>query len=159
MTKRSATKRLPSICVDENLSPAVADQFRKAGFRVFEVAKHPRLRGRDERDFIGDLLQQNAVFVTGDAEFVEELAEQQERHAGIVFVEQTSPPREKEWFSLTAAYGIIGRCVDSPRAFAGRIAYVGNDGIRVIYRGRDTLAYSWPAIDRWADVNTVQRVR
>src|SRR5688572_24859650 len=123
MTKRSATKRLPSICVDENLSPAVADQFRKAGFRVLEVTKHPGLRGRDERNFIDDLLQQNAVFVTGDAEFVEELVAQPRRHAGVVLVEQTSPPQEKESFSLMAAYGIVGRCVDSARAFAGRIAY------------------------------------
>ena len=158
MAKRSPIHRLPQICIDENLSPSVADQFRKAGFRVLEVAKHPGLRGRDERDFIVDLLGLNAVFVTGDAEFVEEVLDQTTRHAGIVFVEQTSSPRDKEWFSLTAAYGIIGRCADGPRAFHGRIAYLAAEGIRVIHRGRDRLAYSWPALERLADT-TVHRIR
>ena len=145
--------------MDENLSSAVADRFRNAGFRVLEVTKHPGLRGRDEREFIGELLRMNAVFVTGDAAFVEELEAKPRRHAGIVFIEQMASPLEKEWFSVTAAHGIIGRCADGHRAFHGRIAYVGVDGIRVIYSGRDTLAYSWPEIDRWGDPSTVERVR
>ena len=159
MAKRSATKRLPSICIDENLSPAVGDVFRKEGFRVLVISRHRGLRGRDEREFIGELRQQNAVFVTGDAEFVEEIVDRPIRHAGIVFVDQTSTPRAKEWFCLLAAYGIIGRCDESPRAFAGRIAYVGDDGVRVIFGGEDRLIYSWPAIEHRADAAPTQRIR
>jgi predicted nuclease of predicted toxin-antitoxin system len=152
-------RRLPSICIDENLSPAVGDVFRKEGFRVLEVSRHPGLRGRDERDFIDDLRRQNAVFVTGDAQFVEEIVDRPRRHAGIVFVEQVSPSGEKEWFCRFAAYGIIGRCEGSPRAFADRIAYVGDDGVRVIYRGQDRLMYSWPALERLAGAQPTQRIR
>lgn len=159
MTKRSASRRLPSICIDENLSPEVADQFRAAGFRVIEVSKHPGLRGRDERDFLGELLRENAVFVTGDAEFVRELVDRPRRHPGIVFIEQGSSAKDKAWFSLTAAYGIVGRCDESPHAFAGRIAYVADDGIRVIHRGMETLAYSWPALQNLSDAIQVERVQ
>jgi predicted nuclease of predicted toxin-antitoxin system len=158
MAKRSVTKRLPSICIDENLSPALGDVFRREGFRVLEVSKHPGLRGRDERDFIDDLRQQNAVFVTGDAEFVGEIIDQRRRHAGIVFVAQASTAEAKEWFCLFAAYGIIGRCDESPRAFTDRIAYVGVDGVRVIYRGEDTLSYSWAALDHRADARPAERI-
>ena len=152
-------KRLPSICIDENLSSDVADQFRSAGFRVFEVSKHLGLRGRDEHEFIHDLLSQNAVFVTADAKFVGEVVDHPIPHAGIVFVEQTASPQDKEWFSSFAAQGIIGRCVNSPRAFAGRIVYNAVDGIRVIFRGQETLAYSWTALQHRADGHEVQRVR
>jgi hypothetical protein len=159
MTTRSASRRLPSICIDENLSPEVANQFRSAGFRVIEVAKHPGLRGRDERDFLGDLLRENAVFVTGDAEFVRELVNRPRRHPGIVFVEQSFSAEDKASYCLTVAYGIIGRCDESPHAFAGRIVYAGDDGIRVIYRGKDTLAYSWPALKHLSEAKPVERVR
>src|SRR5262245_41748401 len=158
MAKRTGTKRLPSICIDENLSPALGDVFRKEGFRVLEVSKHPRLRGRDERDFIDELRQENTVFVTGDAEFVEEIVDQRRRHGGIVFVEQAATAQQKEWFCLFAAYGIIGRCDESPRAFADRIAYVGYDGVRVIYRGKDTLSYSWSAIDHREASKPTERI-
>ncbi len=159
MTKKPHTRPLPSICIDENLSPAVADEFRNFGYRVFEVAKHPKLRGRDERDFLPELVRENAVFVTGDAEFVSEVIEAPRRHPGMVFIEQSFSSEEKRDFARFAADGIFGRCSDGPRAFAGRIAYVGVDGVRVVYRGKDSLAYSWAALAQRRDSRPVQRMQ
>lgn len=158
MPKRPHTRPLPSICIDENLSPAVADEFRAFGYRVFEAAKHPRLRGRDERDFLPDLLRENAVFVTGDAEFVSEVIESPRPHPGIVLIDQRFSSEQKTDFARFAADGIFGRCADGPRAFAGRVAYVGVDGVRVVYRGKDSLVYSWAALDHRRNANPVQRL-
>ncbi len=159
MTKRKVSRRPPSICIDENLSPEVAEEFRTAGFRVIEAAKHSGLRGRDERDFLSELLRDNAVFVTGDAEFVREIVDRPRRHPGIVFVEQHFSAESKTSYCQTVAYGIIGRCDESPHAFGGRIVYAGEDGIRVIYRGKETLAYSWTTLEHVSERKPVERVK
>lgn len=134
-------RRLPAICIDENLSPVVANAYRDAGYRVIEVAKHPRMRGKDERSFMSDLSRDNAVFVTGDTAFVNELANTRRRHAGVVYVSQTLLASEKELLASVTAYFIMWRCSESPRAFRERILYVSTDGFRIVYRGKDTLRF------------------
>jgi hypothetical protein len=150
-------RRLPAICIDENLSPQIAGVFRDIGFRVIEIAKHPRLRGEDERAFIGELYRDNTVFVTGDLEFVNELADHRRRHAGAVYIPQDLPGDDKAWVAFAAAYAIIGRCTEDRHAFRGLIFYVANDGLRIVDRGNDRLQLSWASFHDLVSAVPTQR--
>ena len=150
---------LPAICIDENLSTGVADNFREAGYRVVEVSKHPGMRGRDERSFLSALSRDNSVFVTGDTEFVNELVDSRRRHAGVVYIPQPLDADEKELLAYLAAHFIMGRCAESPRAFRERILYVATDGFRMVHGGKDRLHLSFARLRNLSESEPTDRAR
>ena len=154
MSKRSRQPRpvhgrrqLPSICVDEHIAPQVADAFRP-DFRVIEVAKTSRFKGRDEKDFLPELYRENAVFVTSDAAFVERAIEVGMRHAGIVYVPPQLAEDEKVFIAEVVAALLKAECMSSPHAFRDCVAYPGYDGLHVIRDETDRIVVSWNRLFR-----------
>ena len=135
-------RRLPSICVDEHLEPAVAAAFRPE-FRVIEIAKTWRLRGREEREFVPELYRENAVFVTSDGDFVNDAVDGGVRHAGIIYVPSKMTSDEKVYFAEIVGGFVRGGCVSSPHVFRECVLYPGHDGLRAIRGKRDDMEFSW----------------
>jgi hypothetical protein len=150
---------LPAVCIDENLSPLLATVFREVGYRVYEAAKDPRLHARDEREFLSELYSRNAIFVTADTTFVNELVDAPRRHAGIVYIPQGLLADEKDLLAFMAAHFVLGRCAESSLAFRGRIFYIAHDGIRLIHRGKDLLDISWARLRHLTDAPHTAVVR
>lgn len=139
---RRVTKKLPSICVDEHMHPRVAAAFRET-FRTVEVAKTERFKGRDERDFLGELYSENAIFATSDGEFVNEAIENDRLHAGIIFIPKEMTADEKVLFAQIAGGFIRGGCSASRHVFRRRVVYAGHDGLRTVAKKSDSMEFSW----------------
>jgi len=146
---RRGRRKLPAVCVDEHLPPAVAKVFRPL-FRTFEASRDTRFKGRDERAYIAELYRQNAIFVTSDSAYVEELAGARTRHAGLLYIPQRFLDEEKLLLASMAANFIAGACFQSPFAFRNHILYAAHDGMRSIAAGKDTLEFSWDYLEHLA---------
>jgi hypothetical protein len=140
-------RRLPVICIDENLGPAVAAAFRPE-FRVVEIAKTSRFKGREEREYLAELYRENAVFVTSDGDFVNDAVERDLRHAGIVYVPSKMTHDEKVYFAEVVGGFIRGGSVSSPHVFRGCVLYPGYDGLRAIRSKIDNMEFSWDLLSQ-----------
>ena len=149
MAKRR-TKNGPGICVDEHIVTAIAEIFRLS-FSVIEAGKSSEFRGRDERDYLQTLYERNLIFVTSDAEFVNEVIDSDLRHAGIVYIPPNMELGQKLYFADIARVWIGGGTRDAMYAFRGNTLYPAHDGVRFIRRRgtheksgvRPELAFSW----------------
>ncbi len=156
MTRRSR-RTLPSIVMDEHVPPSVTAAFRPL-FRTQEAAKHPRLRGRDETDYLSELYARNAIFVTSDVAFVNALANTTRRHAGVLYIPHELLDDEKVLFAQIAGGYIQGACSTSSTALRGRILYPGDDGLRSVLRSKDDLEFSWDWLRNQSEATTPSRV-
>jgi len=136
--------KLPSICVDEHVSPEVASVFKRI-FRTIEASRWRKVKGRDERDYFRQLFAANTVFVTSDIEFSRYISDKRIKHAGVVYLPNRLEPGEKLTFAEIAAVFIRGGCRrNSSRAFNRCILYPAHDGVRLVRpRQGDELALSW----------------
>ena len=139
---RKSRKKLPSMCVDEHMDPKVAAAFRET-FRTLEVSRTHRLRGREESDYIDELYRENAIFVTSDAEFVNNAVEHGLKHAGIIFIPESMTISEKVLFAEIVGGFVRGGCSGSPFSFRGSVLYPAHDGLRTILSQKDKLEFSW----------------
>lgn len=139
-TRRSRNR--PAICVDQHIDRAVASAFRPI-FQTIEAGQSPKLRGRDELDFLPELSRQNAVFVTSDKEFVDKVLDTGIPHAGIVFIPQAMTKEEKVLFAEIVGGYIQGMCIESRANLKGRVIYPAEEGLRSIKKGKDELEFSW----------------
>ena len=136
-------RRLPSVCVDEHISPEVAVAFRQV-LQTVEASKLRELKGRDERDYIRELRAQNTVFATSDVAFVEHIRRHNIRHAGIIYIPNRMTGTEKLTFAEIAAAFVLGGSRSSSVAFHNCILYPAHDGLRLIRPRRgNELAFSW----------------
>ena len=141
------TKRnLPAICLDEHISPAIAAVFARV-FRIVRANRDRRFKGRDERSYIGLLYAENAMFVTSDQKFLEELAASSRRHAGALYIPKQFLDDEKVVLAEMASGYIQGACIESRSALRKQILYAGYDGMRTLVDGKDRLDFSWDHFD------------
>ena len=97
-------EKLPTIFLDEHIAICLAEEFRVRGFRTIRIGLHARLRGRDERDFISELYQENGVFVTSDVAALDDFESPAVRHGGLVFVPKGMDLKIKTaWASIVAS--------------------------------------------------------
>ena len=139
---RRTLNRLPAICVDEHITPAVASVFRTT-FRVIEAGKDRRFRGRDERDFIMDLYRANAVFVTSDRVFADEFAKQRRQHAGAALIPTTYDSNDRILLAQIVRGVIRARCERSPFGMRNHVMIPKEDGLHISLGGLDHLEFSW----------------
>jgi hypothetical protein len=138
-------RKLPTICVDEHLPPYVRSGFKDAGFRVVEASRD--YRGRDEREYLGEMYAKNEVFVTADQEFVEDVfREGLARHAGIVWLPAAMDHEQRTGgVELAAALIKFHTAEHGHLGMRGVVLYLARDGFRG-WDGRtrtDTLIISW----------------
>ena len=101
-----ATKKLPPIYLDEDLSPEVAKAFREEGFRVVETQRSRRFAGTDEMDYLPELRRDRAVFVTTDQQHVDRIRAGRHKHPGIVFLD-----RQWDQETMGAQAGVIAETI------------------------------------------------
>ena len=112
--------------------------------RTEEAARRKDLRGRDEHEYIAELYSQNTVFVTSDAEFVEDVRASKTKHAGIIYVPNRLTIAEQEDFVEIAAVFVRGSCKSSIFGFRDCIVFPGHDGFRLMRpKQGNQLAFSW----------------
>ncbi len=133
---------LPTICVDQHIAPSVADAFRSY-FRVIEVSKSGKFRGRDERDFLPALYRENAVFVTSDEPFADEVVDTGTSHAGIIFIPAAWTADEKQLLAHIVSGWIQAGAEVSRFEFRNTVLYPADDGLHSIISQKDKLEMSW----------------
>jgi len=143
---------LPAVYLDEHIPPTVATVFRPT-FRTFEAARSPRLKGRDEMSYLGELYSDNGIFVTSDLEFVKRVLEAHTRHAGIVWIPKQLLPEEKVQFAQIVAGYVQGACSGSRTVFRNRVFFPGHDGLRTTGSSDDRgdLEFSWDSFFQMFD--------
>jgi hypothetical protein len=139
-----AKKRRFTVYLDEHVDPAMKEIFTVVGFRCIRISES-KYRGQDERDYIGKLRSESAVFVTGDQEFVEDVDEQKIRHGGIIWIPASLLRDEKQILAAIMAGYLQG--VDL-RLMKDIVMYITHDGVRLRSGARDELVYSFPQINR-----------
>ena len=130
MSQKKSTK-LPSVYIDENIVPGVADSFR-SDFRTVEISRNSRFKGRNESDYIDELYSDNGIFVTSDAIFVNYLQNNKIKHAGVILIPEQMTASEKIFFAEIVGGFIKGGCISSQFTFRNFIFYPGQDGLRTV---------------------------
>ncbi len=144
---RKKSSKLPSIYLDENVSPKVETAFKPV-FRTFQISHHKKFKGKDEKDYIAELYSANGIFVTSDAEFVEYVQDNNIKHAGIILLPEQMTQEEKTLFAEIVGGYIKGGCDSSLFTFRNFIFYPGHDGLRTINKGKDEMEFSWDWLSR-----------
>lgn len=151
MTKR--TKRnLPTIYLDEHIAPEVTEVF-KSTFRIVEISKSKRFKGRDELEYLPDLYAENGMFVTSDMPFVNAVRDNHIRHAGIVYIPNEIADDEKIFVAELISGFVRGACSASRFGLRNRIIYPGYDGIRSSLGDKDELEFSWGWLSQMMDID------
>jgi hypothetical protein len=141
--RRKHPNRLPKVLVDEHIHPGVVAAFRLK-LETSEASRLWRFRGRDERDYVKELYEENVVFATSDRIFVNEIAGAKAKHAGIVYIPNNSKDHDLEIFAVVAAIFIKGGCSTSPYAFRNCILYPTTQGVHLIKGKKPSdLVLSW----------------
>jgi len=142
--RRSGKKRRFTVYLDEHVDPVIKEIFTAVGFRCIRISES-KYRGQDERNYIGKLRSESAVFVTGDQEFVEDVDERKIRHGGIIWIPASLPRDEKQTLAAIMAGYMKGLDL---RLMKDIVMYVAHDGLRLHSGDKDELAYSFPQINR-----------
>ncbi len=156
----SRRKGLPSIYIDEHVSPAVAAEFRVHGYRTVEIARAKLFKGRDEEDYIGELARHNGIFVTSDGDFVDNVYDNRKTHTGIVLIPSGLSLEVQLYVARAAAGYIMGATSQRSSTLHNTIMYADNDGFwTASYAGRKSaLEMSWDSLALWPDsVGTAPR--
>jgi hypothetical protein len=140
---------LPKIYCDVHVKPGAIEAFTEQGFKCIRIP-NSKYRRRDEKDFIGDIYAEGALFATGDLEFTEYVRENNVKHAGIIEILQDLDNEDANWaadgLAKVAKVHIQGI---GKHALRKHIIYFANDGVRITDdKGDDSLFYSWEAIER-----------
>lgn len=143
LTAPKKARKLPTICLDEHAHPGIGVVMRR-NFHVIETAHSDRFKGRDEADYIAELYRENAIFLTSDGAFVNEVLDNNIRHAGPIFVPTQMTPGEKTLYADILGRFILGACRATSRlTFQGTVFYPGHDGLRTIKSRTDEMEFSW----------------
>ena len=142
MSKAKRQRSLPSIYLDQHIDRTVADAFRPI-FRTIEVSQSAHFRGRDEHDFLPELSRENAIFVTSDEEFIDDVLNDEIPHTGIVFIPSQMDLDEKVLFAVIVGGFIQGACSESKSQLHNHVIYPADEGLRSINKGKDELEFSW----------------
>lgn len=130
-----------NVYIDEHLPSELKKPFQEANLRTLEIAKTKKYAGRDEFDYIPELLSENAIFVTSDSEFIRKVINQNTKHAGIVHIPDVGEKFEKIALAELTAYVILG-ALDGSSSVHNKIFYLAYDGLHVRENGKDTLVIS-----------------
>jgi hypothetical protein len=138
----SRQRRRTTLYLDEHIAPETKEILNDADWRVIRIQESP-YRGRDEREFIGELRSQAAILLTSDMEFVEEVVHDGINHGGIWLI---NPALERDERVMLAAInaGFFNRT--PPRQLRNIVSYLAHDGLHLIIGEDDLLAYSFHEI-------------
>jgi hypothetical protein len=139
MTRR---RRRVTLYLDEHIAPETKEVLADGDWRVIRIQESP-YRGRDERDFIGELRSQSAIFVTSDLEFVDDVVRDGIKHGGIWLI---NPALERDERLMLAALNAGLFSGTSPRDLRDIVSYLAYDGVRLMNGKKDVLAYSFDEI-------------
>jgi predicted nuclease of predicted toxin-antitoxin system len=145
MTRR---RRRVTLYLDEHIAPETKKILADADWRVIRIQESP-YRGRDERDFIGELRSQSAIFVTSDIEFVDEVVREGIKHGGIWLI---NPALERDERLMLAALNAGLFAGTPPRDPRDIVSYLAYDGLHLMNGERDVLAYSFDEIRQDLDI-------
>jgi hypothetical protein len=135
-------KDFPTLCLDQHIEADLAAAFRSY-FRVLEVSKSRKYRGRDEKEFLPELYIENAVFVTSDEAFVDYVLDNHIKHAGLVYIPVDWHQDEKILLVHLVAGYIQGASDFSRFELRNTVLYPGDDGLHSIIASTDKLEISW----------------
>jgi hypothetical protein len=140
---------LPLIYCDVHIKQGALEAFTELGFKYIRIPQS-KYRGIDEKDFIGNLYAENALFATGDVEFTKWVREQNIKHAGILEIHPDFDNEEAKWTADGVAK--IAKVLIRQRgkhALRRHIIYLDIDGFRVFDdKGDDNLFYSWELMEQ-----------
>jgi hypothetical protein len=132
-----------NIYLDEHVPAEIKAPFQEMKLRTLEIAKTRKYAGRDELDYIHELLSENAIFVTSDLEFIKRVVERDVKHAGIVHIPEDEDKEEKIAFAWVAA-GVIRGLLEKPAmSLHDIIIYSHHDGLHFLKKGKDSLIISY----------------
>src|SRR5947209_4054412 len=117
---RNRHKKGINVYLDEHVPSEIKNTFQEMKLRTLEISKTKKYAGRDEFDYINELLSENAVFVTSDFEFIKRILDQNVKHAGIVYIPKDTDREEKNAFAWIAA-AVIRGLTDKPLITAAAI--------------------------------------
>lgn len=148
--------KLLTIAIDEQLPPEIEKPFRYFGFRVIKINKTNKYKGKDERDYLGELYANNCAFITSDEIFVKEVLDEKLKNAGMIFIPKQMERNEKEIFAWVAS-GFIMRIyeIDGKNGLRNKVAYPAHEGFHVIENGNDKLDASWSWLSDKSDVDSI----
>jgi hypothetical protein len=135
-------RRRVTLYLDEHIAPETKEILTDADWRVIRIQESP-YRGRDEREFIGELRSRSAIFVTSDIEFVEEVARNGIRHGGIWLI---NPALERDERLMLAAINAGLFSGTPPRHLRDIVSFLAYDGLRLMNGKKNVLAYSFDEI-------------
>ena len=132
-----------NIYLDEHIPSEIKATFQEMKLRTLEIAKTRKYAGRDEFDYIHELLSENAIFITSDLKFIKQVVEQDVKHAGIVHIPEDADKEEKIAFAWVAA-GVIKGLLEKPAiSLHDTIVYSDHDGLHFLKKGKDSLIISY----------------
>ena len=152
--------RTTTIYFDEHIHHGLLGSFKLMGFRCVHIGGGKKYQARDERDFISEMASEEAIFVTADKEFVEDVIEQGIRHAGIVFVPTGWEDRTLE-FAAAGMAGILRGAIeaDGRKHLHNQIYAINDDGYYLIEKGKARLLSSTTKIELLLDEQLARRHR
>ncbi|HEU4715834.1 MAG TPA: hypothetical protein VFS14_03315, partial [Candidatus Saccharimonadales bacterium] len=94
-------------------------------------------------DFIGELASEDALFVTADGRFIEDVVNQDIKHAGIVLVPVSWDDKTLE-FAAAGLAGILRGAIESDgrRHLHNQIYIISDDGYYLVEKGKKRLLCS-----------------
>ncbi len=131
-----------TVYIDEHLPSELKNPFQEASLRTIEIAKTKKYAGRDEFDYIHELLSENAIFVTSDSEFIRKVIDYDTKHAGIVHIPEVGEKSEKIALAQLIAEFIRGLLDSSSSSVHNKILYLSHNGLHMRENGKDTLVIS-----------------
>jgi hypothetical protein len=142
-------RRRVTLYLDEHIAPETKEILNDADYRAIRINESP-YRGQDERSFIGELRSQDAVLLTSDIEFVDEVVRERIRHGGIWLI---NPALERDERVMLAAIN-AGFFAEVPaRQLRDVVSFLAHDGLRlVIGEERSLLVYSFDQLREDLDI-------
>jgi hypothetical protein len=142
--KMTAARRpLPTMYLDEHINSKLLWVFRQQKFRAVLISRTAKYSGRDEKDYIGRIKSEGAVFCTMDIEFVEYVVQNRIKHAGIVLLPSNWDIDTLTFASAGTAGAIRGMIENKGRSFINnKVFYIADDGYHIIENSKDRLDYS-----------------
>lgn len=139
-------KKLKTYYLDANCS-YLSSYLRMQGLRVIETSKSRKFWHIDEREYLRDIKKENAIFITQDSEFIEDIATDRTAHSGVVYVDNKMELQKRVDYIAKVVVLIQAFTEYADSNIKNKIIFPSENGIHITDGYTNSIFVSWDKLE------------
>ena len=142
----TAMKKIKTYYLDANCS-YLSSYLRKQGSRVIETSRSRKFWHRDEREYLSDINKENAIFITQDTEFIQDLVTDRTAHSGVIYVDNKMDLQKRIDYVANAVVLVQAFTENAESNIKNKIIFSDENGIYITDGYTNYIFVSWSKLE------------